>query len=560
MAIVEVFLGAFLKVLLGKMASGEWLEFLRHEGIHAQLSDWTNPLSQIQALLTDAEDKQLTDRVKLMSEPPLASSSKNALAGKKFLIVLDDVWNKKDSDWNVLKKPFNDGAQGSKVLVTTRDREVSGMMTTVELHDIKILSKEDCCLSSLKTLSISSKEKEDLVGSSFPIDGLLLPTSLIYRYIWDFRNLEKLSSKLFQNLTSLEELEIDGCPRLKSLPVQRLPPSLKRLWIRGSRKLTGKCEKGKGKYWRHLAHISQVDVLGDVDVDVVDDDDDDDDDNDENSGLGLNPGWLSLDWLHNCTNISFLWGYHVACKNFRIQTGKIPHYILLKWQGWNHSEAVDFLDTFLSMNPDSRVLRLKACNLSEKIFGVLDVEKKVINDYDYDYLFAQNGLVAYKDGKLIGTQSLRSYLGEEKLKIGTFIAFRSGLLNVSPIGQNCSQEERDEFEKYDKVLNIRPKMVSVLCEKFAHLNLTFSIEGKISFDGGNDHEIYESERTMGHTVTSPEDTVKQCTALFLSKQKLMFTSSATQYFSSAEVGHVTASMARLPVTPTIFLWFCCIIF
>ncbi|CAL5381703.1 unnamed protein product [Camellia sinensis] len=50
------------------------------------------------------------------------------------------------------------------------------------------------------------------------------------------------------------------------------------------------------------------------------------------------------------------------------------------------SEAVDFLDTFLSMNPDSsgqvlthdffRVLRLKACNLSEKIFGVLDVEKK----------------------------------------------------------------------------------------------------------------------------------------------------------------------------------------
>ncbi|GMP99344.1 hypothetical protein CsSME_00046846 [Camellia sinensis var. sinensis] len=60
MAIVEVFLGAFLKVLLGKMASGEWLEFLRHEGIHTQLSDWTNPL---QALLTDVEDKQLTDRV-----------------------------------------------------------------------------------------------------------------------------------------------------------------------------------------------------------------------------------------------------------------------------------------------------------------------------------------------------------------------------------------------------------------------------------------------------------------------------------------------------------------
>jgi hypothetical protein len=33
-----------------------------------------------------------------------------------------------------------------------------------------------------------------------------------------------------------------------------------------------------------------------------------------------------------------------------------------------------------------------------------------------------------------------------------------------------------------QVHNIRPKMVSVLCEKFAHLNLTFSIGGQISFD------------------------------------------------------------------------------
>ena len=37
------------------------------------------------------------------------------------------------------------------------------------------------------------------------------------------------------------------------------------------------------------------------------------------------------------------------------------------------------------------------------------------------------------------------------LSRGTFIEFRSGMLNVSPIGRNCSQEERDDFEKYDKV-------------------------------------------------------------------------------------------------------------
>ncbi|KAK4265740.1 hypothetical protein QN277_026754 [Acacia crassicarpa] len=184
---------------------------------------------------------------------------------------------------------------------------------------------------------------------------------------------------------------------------------------------------------------------------------------------------------------------------------------------------------------------------------------------DYDFVFSENGLVAHKEGKLTSVQSLKSFLGEEKLKElinftlhyiadldipikrGTFIEFRNGMLNVSPIGRNCSQEERDEFEKYDKIHNIRPKLVSVLREKFAHLNLTFSIGGQISFDvfpqgwdktyclryldefneihffgdktykGGNDYEIYESERTIGHTVTSPEDTMKQCKALFMGK-------------------------------------------
>nr|CAD1821036.1 unnamed protein product [Ananas comosus var. bracteatus] len=187
----------------------------------------------------------------------------------------------------------------------------------------------------------------------------------------------------------------------------------------------------------------------------------------------------------------------------------------------------------------------------------------VINDYDY--VFSENGLVAHKNGELIGVQNLKSALGDEKLKEfinftlhyiadldipvkrGTFIEFRSGMINVSPIGRNCSQEEREEFEKYDKVHNIRPKMVSVLRERFAHLNLTFSIGGQISFDvfpqgwdktyclryleefqeihffgdktykGGNDYEIFESERTVGHTVTSPEDTAEQCRSLFLSK-------------------------------------------
>ena len=129
---------------------------------------------------------------------------------------------------------------------------------------------------------------------------------------------------------------------------------------------------------------------------------------------------------------------------------------------------------------------------------------------------------------------------------GTFIEFRTGMLNVSPIGRDCNQEERDAFEAYDKEAKVRETMVGIMREKFAHLNLTFSIGGQISFDvfpqgwdktfclqyvteeyetihffgdktyeGGNDYEIFSSDRTVGHTVASPEDTMAQCTELFM---------------------------------------------
>lgn len=39
--------------------------------------------------------------------------------------------------------------------------------------------------------------------------------------------------------------------------------------------------------------------------------------------------------------------------------------------------------------------------------------------------------------------------------------------------------------------------------------------GDKTYPGGNDYEIFTSDKTVGHTVTSPEDTRKQCTALFL---------------------------------------------
>lgn len=90
---------------------------------------------------------------------------KEKLAGKKFLIVLDDVWTEDYDAWNSLLRPLHDGTRGSKILVTTRSKKVACMVQTFQGYSLEQLSDEDCwsvfanhaCLSPEQ-----STEKTDL--------------------------------------------------------------------------------------------------------------------------------------------------------------------------------------------------------------------------------------------------------------------------------------------------------------------------------------------------------------------------------------------------------------
>ncbi|KAL2322309.1 hypothetical protein Fmac_026688 [Flemingia macrophylla] len=69
---------------------------------------------------------------------------KNKLSDKKFLLVLDDLWNEKYNDWGHLIAPFSSGKKGSKIIVTTRQPRVAQITHTFPIYVLKHLTDENC--------------------------------------------------------------------------------------------------------------------------------------------------------------------------------------------------------------------------------------------------------------------------------------------------------------------------------------------------------------------------------------------------------------------------------
>ncbi|XXG52525.1 hypothetical protein AAC387_Pa03g0832 [Persea americana] len=66
------------------------------------------------------------------------------LSGKKFLLVLDDVWNEEPEKWYRLRDLLLCGGRGSKIVVTTRSPKVASIMSNIQPHILKALSEDGC--------------------------------------------------------------------------------------------------------------------------------------------------------------------------------------------------------------------------------------------------------------------------------------------------------------------------------------------------------------------------------------------------------------------------------
>ena len=66
------------------------------------------------------------------------------LEGKRFLLILDNIWNEKFMDWDLLSKPLKNGASGGTIVVTTRNQHVAALMGAFFTYPLAHLSDDAC--------------------------------------------------------------------------------------------------------------------------------------------------------------------------------------------------------------------------------------------------------------------------------------------------------------------------------------------------------------------------------------------------------------------------------
>ncbi|PNY14731.1 resistance protein [Trifolium pratense] len=94
----------------------------------------------------------------------LQKSLQDLLRRKRYLLVLDDVWNDEQENWQRLRFALACGDKGASILVTTRLAKVAEIMGTIPPLELSRLSDKDCWeLFKQRAFGPNEVERADLV-------------------------------------------------------------------------------------------------------------------------------------------------------------------------------------------------------------------------------------------------------------------------------------------------------------------------------------------------------------------------------------------------------------
>ncbi|EHA8591259.1 disease resistance protein RGA2-like [Cocos nucifera] len=83
------------------------------------------------------------DECSLSTMELLQRDLRKVVSGKRYLLVLDDVWNEDQAKWDELKSLLGTGGEGSRIIVTARNEQVSSIMGTLDTYLLQGLTEDD---------------------------------------------------------------------------------------------------------------------------------------------------------------------------------------------------------------------------------------------------------------------------------------------------------------------------------------------------------------------------------------------------------------------------------
>ncbi|KAL3504619.1 hypothetical protein ACH5RR_034460 [Cinchona calisaya] len=114
--------------------------------IHFHVRAWccVSQVYQKQTLLSELLDQivEKTYQGHQIEEEYFSQNLYQSLKGRKYLIVIDDIWD--IEAWDALKRIFPDDQSGSRILFTTRHRDVASEANSIS-YPLRLLSDEECC-------------------------------------------------------------------------------------------------------------------------------------------------------------------------------------------------------------------------------------------------------------------------------------------------------------------------------------------------------------------------------------------------------------------------------
>ncbi|XP_030531160.2 putative disease resistance RPP13-like protein 1 [Rhodamnia argentea] len=158
---------------------------------------------------------------------------KDSQSRKKFLVVLDDVWNEKYGEWTALLKPFEVGAKGSKIILTTRNRSVVAL-TGASPYPLEALSLDNCTsLLAFHALGVTNFERQpdlETIGKKIAekCKGSPLVAKVLGGLLRDKRNPDQWEAILNNKMWDLPMGENDEVLPVLKLSYVHLPTYLKR--------------------------------------------------------------------------------------------------------------------------------------------------------------------------------------------------------------------------------------------------------------------------------------------------------------------------------------------